>query len=97
MYAMKFLDMNTEEGRAEAEAYKAAKAAQVKSGQQIYAKIKKASKYFGQTAPGALFPVFLEADNPGDYKVQGGPGGQYRLADVNLFVVSDDGHALRIS
>jgi len=28
--------------------------------------------------------------------VQGGPGGQYRLSDVNLFVV-DEGREVRIS
>lgn len=97
MHSIKFLDMNTEAGRAEAAAYDAEKARAIKQGQQIYAKIKKSSKYYGQTASGALFPVFLEAEGHGDYKVQGGPGGQYRLADVNLFVIGEAGHELRIA
>ena len=99
MHSIKFLDMNTEEGRAEVEAYEAAKAAKVKRGQQLYAKIKKTSKYYGQGEKGALFPVFIDAGRSGydaDYAVQGGPGGQYRLADVNLFVVAD-GRELRIA
>ncbi|MCP5268390.1 MAG: hypothetical protein H6943_05025 [Zoogloeaceae bacterium] len=62
----------------------------VRGGQRIFAKIKRSSKYFGQGEKGALFPVYIEASY-GDYHVQGGPGGQYRLSDVNLFVVSDEG------
>lgn len=65
--------------------------------QQIHARIKKTSKYYGQTKPGALFPVFIRRDEFDDYHVTGGPGGQYRLADVNLFVVGEDGHELKIA
>lgn len=72
-----------------------AKAEKVRRGQQLHAKIKRTSKYFGQSAPGALFSVFLDPAC-GDYCVQGGPGGQYRLADVNLFVI-EDGQELRIA
>jgi hypothetical protein len=89
-------DMNTEEGRSKAAAYKAQKAEKVKSGQQLYAKIKRTSKYFGQTEHGALFPVFVEVGWVGGYVVQGGPGGQYCLKDVNLYVV-EDGKEMRIS
>jgi len=71
-------------------------------GQQLYAKIKKNSKYYHQNAwcinePerwGWPFAVTIEPACI-DYTVQGGPGGQYRLSDVNLFVV-EDGKELRI-
>ena len=92
----RLLDMATPEGRAECERYEAEKAEKVKSGQQLDAKIKRSSKYYGQTAPGELFEVFVEAGNPADYLVQGGPGGQYRLSDVNLYIV-EDGREVRIS
>lgn len=69
---------------------------QANAGQQLHAKIKRSSKYYGQGQLGALFPVFIDAQNKGEYVVQGGPGGQYRLTDVNLFVV-DNGVELRIS
>ena len=91
-----FVDMSTEEGRAKVDAYEAEKDEMVKSGQQLYAKIKRTSKYYGQTEHGALFPVFVLAGWAEGYVVQGGPGGQYRLKDVNLYVV-DDGKGMRIS
>ncbi|KAB2839893.1 MAG: hypothetical protein F9K47_14920 [Burkholderiales bacterium] len=68
----------------------------MKSGQQLHAKIKRSSKYYGQGEKGALFEVFVEAGNPAAYLVQGGPGGQYRLSDVNLYIV-EDGREVRIS
>lgn len=89
-------DMSTAAGRAKVAAYEAEKAEKVKSGQQLYARIKRTSKYYGQGERGALFPVYVEARWAKSYAVQGGPGGQYRLTDVNLFVV-DDGHEMRIS
>lgn len=49
----------------------------------LYAEIKKSSKYYGQTAPGELFAV--RSLEKGEYAVQGGPGGQYRLRDVWLW------------
>jgi hypothetical protein len=63
---------------------------------QLFAVIKRTSKYFGQTEPGERFPVFISPKRGSDYPVQGGPGGQYRLADVQLWVV-EDGKALRIA
>lgn len=74
--------------RAEREAY-------ARQGQQLYARVKASSKYADQD-PGHPFPVFVDAGRR-DYVVQGGPGGQYRLKDVHLFVVSDDGRELKIS
>lgn len=44
----------------------------------------------------ALFKVFVEVGNPETYLVQGGPGGQYRLSDVNLYIVQD-GREMRIA
>jgi hypothetical protein len=41
------LDLGTQEGRAESALYAAEKAQKVRSGQQLYAKIKRSSKYFG--------------------------------------------------
>ena len=59
------------------------------SGTQLVAQIKRSSKYFGQGKEGARFPVAIQSDSCG-YVVLGGPGGQYRLADVNLFAVIGD-------
>lgn len=92
----RILDMGTPEGRAECERHDAEKAEKVKSGQQLFAKIKRSSKYYGQGERGALFEVFVEAGNPAAYLVQGGPGGQYRLSDVNIFVVQGE-REVRIS
>ncbi len=96
MEGYRILDLGTPEGRAEAARYEAEKAEKVRSGQQLYAKIKRSSKYYGQGEKGALFEVFVEAGYPEAYLVQGGPGGQYRLADVNLYIV-DEGREVRIS
>lgn len=93
---IEIMDMGTAEGRAKVAAYEEEKAEMVKRGQQLFAKIKRTSKYYGQTASGALFPVFVEAGYAEGYVVKGGPGGQYRLRDVNLFVV-EDGREMRIS
>lgn len=90
-------DMSTSEGRAKIEAYEREKAEKVKSGQQLFARIKRTSKYYGQGERGALFPVYVEAGRSEEsYVVQGGPGGQYRLKDVNLFIV-DDSREMRIA
>lgn len=97
MEGYRILDLGTPEGRAESARYEAEKAEKVRSGQQLFAKIKRTSKYYGQGEPGALFPVYVEAvDYAEGYAVQGGPGGQYRLKDVNLFIV-DDGREMRIA
>lgn len=63
-------------------------------GQQLYAGIKTSSKYFSQVKLGKElgwpypFPVRLEPDKEG-YVVKGGIGGQYRLDDVELYVIED--------
>lgn len=96
MEHMQIFDMATPKGRAEIERYEAERAEKVTTGQQLYAKIKRSSKYYGQTGKCALFPVYVIHGGAGGYVIQGGPGGQYRLEDVNLFVV-DDGREMRIA
>lgn len=71
------------------------------AGQQLYAEIKKSSKYAHQASLARSrgeypFQVRVQNDHGGEYCVAGGPGGQYRLRDVNLYVISD-GRKLRIS
>lgn len=51
----------------------------------LFAEIKRSSKYYGQGERGELFPVSIV--DGGEYVVQGGPGGQYRLKDVWLWAV----------
>lgn len=69
--------------------------------QQLFAEIRKDSKYAHQathqkrTGP-YPFPVLIEPDCD-DYVVKGGYGGQYRLSDVHLVVVHEDGSTTRIS
>ncbi len=64
--------------------------------QQLYAKIKKSSKYSGQESYAirdGVYPFPVEIVNGADrYIVKGGPGGQYRLKDVSLFVLANDKH-----
>lgn len=91
---MRLFDMNTPEGREAAEEYERQREVIITQGQQLYAKIKRTSKYYGQTTPNQLFPVYVISR--GEYIVQGGPGGQYRLRDVNLFVINN-GKEQRIS
>lgn len=99
--ANRIIEMSTPEGREEVDSYKRNKQELVQRGQQLYAKIKRSSKYFSQNESakqnGYGFP-FKVAIIPayGEYCVQGGPGGQYALRDVNLFVV-EDGKELRIA
>ncbi len=63
--------------------------------QQLYAEIKKSSKYAHQTQMnidmgyGHPFKVSIR-DDPFGYRVKGGIGGQYRLEDVNLYVIDND-------
>ncbi|WP_417777118.1 hypothetical protein [Stutzerimonas xanthomarina] len=70
-------------------------------GQQLYAEIKKSSKYAGQADWAKRegrpypFPVRIASDGGGDYVVKGGPGGQYRMADVNLYVI-ENGQKFRV-
>lgn len=98
------IDVSTPEGMAKVEEHERRKAARIVLGQQLYAKIRDDSKYSNQNDwaiaeparwGGFPFKVRIEPTY-GDYCVQGGPGGQYRLADVNLYVV-EDGVELRIS
>jgi hypothetical protein len=69
---------------------------------QLFAEIKKSSKYAHQAdwcrngTYGYPFRVVVEADGAGDYIVHGGPGGRYRLSDVNLYVMNG-GKKTRIS
>jgi hypothetical protein len=93
---MAVFDTKSEVGRSALIQDEQQRAAHIRAGQQIYAKIKRSSKYFGQTGEDDLFQVYVEA-HKGEYVVSGGPGGQYRLADVNLYVVGGDGFALRLS
>lgn len=57
-------------------------------GQKLLARIRPSSKYHGQSDEGAMFSVCIGPG--GDYCVLGGPGGQYRLRDVDLFAVFDE-------
>lgn len=82
--------------RASIEQARRDQAEKVDGGQRLYAVIKRSSKYYGQTEKGEMFPVFVEAGHPDAYVVKGGPGGQYRLADVNLYIASGN-NALRIN
>lgn len=69
-------------------------------GQQLYAEIKKNSKYAHQAdwcrtqGYGYPFKVRIAFDKDG-YSVKGGVGGQYRLEDVNLYVL-EDGKKIRV-
>lgn len=70
------------------------------TGQQLYAVIKKSSKYAPQNEvakrePAYGLPFRVRIDPAYRYPVQGGPGGQYPLEDVQLFVIVD-GTQLRI-
>lgn len=73
-----------------------------KVGQQLYAEIKKSSEYASQISWAKSqgwpypFPVRIAPGSPDDYIVHGGIGGQYRLADVNLYVI-ENGQKIRIS
>jgi hypothetical protein len=59
---------------------------------QLYAKIKRTSKYYHQHAMvryGA-FPVTIEQDPADEYMFNGGPGGRYRKKDLALYVKRGD-------
>lgn len=63
------------------------------TGQQLYAEIKKTSQYANQRDwPGwpTPFPVAIVPGDPCGYVVKGGVGGQYRLEDVQLFVIDGE-------
>lgn len=71
---------------------------------QLYAKIKKSSKYFSQndTAEeqgfGLPFPVEVSPDgnSSGGYVIKGGPGGQYMAKDVHLYAI-ESGIEIKLS
>lgn len=75
--------INQDEVRASIAAFDARCAELRAGGQQLFARIRPSSKYFGQGKEGELFSAVITAD--AQYQVQGGPGGCYRLADVDLF------------
>lgn len=62
---------------------------------QLYARIKKSSKYYHQNAVaksggyGLPFPVEVGPDPFMGYVIKGGPGGQYTVKDVNLYAIVD--------
>jgi hypothetical protein len=56
--------------------------------QQLVARIKRSSKYYGQTEPGAWFDVRVVADT--HYHLRGN-NNNYRLSDVALGMRLDDG------
>lgn len=63
-------------------------------GQQLYARIRKTSKYAHQTDK--LFQVRVGKPPYDNYVVHGGPGGVYALRDVHFFVLVD-GKPLRLA
>ncbi|MCF3643334.1 hypothetical protein LXM94_25610 [Rhizobium sp. TRM95111] len=72
---------------------------------QLYAKIKKSSKYYYQNELAKKqgqcpFPVevALDYDSGTGYVIKGGPGGQYEVRDVNLYAIVDgrDGGVVEI-
>jgi hypothetical protein len=66
------------------------------TGQKLLARIRRGSQYFGRGDEGALFPVVVAST--GEYGVIGGPAGQYRQADVDLFAVfADDAVPIQIT
>lgn len=73
--------------RKDFEVIEARRAVLTQDGQKLLARIRPNSKYYGQGDAGDMFPVCIGLS--GDYVVLGGPGGQYRLCDVDLFAVFD--------
>lgn len=80
---MPLFDLNTPDGIKEANEYQSAGN---NKGQQLFAKIKRSSKYAAQAERHEAFPCRVLPDF-GEYCVQGGPGHQYRLRDVQLWIV----------
>lgn len=96
--------MRQQDDMREDEAEELARAAKVRGGQQLFAKVRAESKYAYQNQLAQADPVrwggfpFMVRVDPahGEYCVQGGPGGQYRLEDVALYVI-EDGIEVRLS
>lgn len=101
---MILLDLNDPEQRAIAEELERQAAEFARTPQQLYAKIRPESKYFHQNKSaerdperwGWPFRVRIVGGAQSGYLVKGGPGGQYRLGDVDLFVI-EDGVEVKIS
>jgi len=88
---MQLFDMNTQEGRDALAAYEQKREAMLNKGQQLYATIKRSSKYAGQAGEEEMFPVrVMPTQLCGEWNVKGGPGGQYRLEDLSLFIVEEN-------
>ena len=96
-----------EEIEAEDAARRADIARRAAAGTRLGAKIKKSSKYFGQSSVAdrlagrprtdpEIFPVIVVDDGPRDYVLAGGPGGRYRLEDVDLYALVGDGKRIKI-
>lgn len=79
--------INVDVARQENAAFEARCAHLRSTGQKLLARIRRGSKYFGQGGEGRLFPVSVTPT--GDYCVTN-PGNQYRLRDVDLFVVFNE-------
>lgn len=57
---------------------------------QIYANIRKSSEYYASQHQPKPFPIELKQSYKfEDYIIQGGPGGKYRLSDVDFYVLED--------
>ncbi len=61
--------------------------------QQLVARIKRSSKYWGQTAPNAWFAVHVVHDS---YPIRGN-NNNYRLSDVALGACLDDGSIIDLT
>lgn len=61
-------------------------------GQQIVARIKRSSKYYGQTQPGAWFDVRVVEDR--SYRLRG--NNNYQIADVSLGVRLENGEVIEL-
>lgn len=82
--------VDVEQMRREFAAIEARQDVLTQQGQKLLARIRPSSKYFGQGSEGELFPVCVGNGPRTGYLVLGGPGGQYRLSDVDLFAVFDE-------
>lgn len=88
--------IDVEVARTEHAAFEVKCANTMVTGQKLLARIRPSSKYYGQGDEGLLFPIAIASRN--EYGVVGGPGGQYRLNDVDLFAVfAEDSDPIQIT
>ena len=80
--------VDVEQMRKEFAVIEARRVVLTQEGQKLLARIRPNSKYYGQGEEGGMFAVCIGTS--GEYSVLGGPGGQYRLCDVDLFAVFDE-------